>query len=500
YGLTAVYFTGSMIRLGLILAPGVAVLSAVAANGILSPFGKVVTQKSVFERRRFRMSSSLTSEHAIAAFAFLGLLISANVILGTTYVTEFAGSPEFAAGQLSSGQVFTDWQTSMTYVRDVLPGTSIIASWWDYGYWINTAGGALSIVDNATMNGTQIALMGYAMVALNLTESLKTFKLWDATHVLVYYGHRSNLGGDDGKWPWMVRIAEDRFGSQLIDDAWYLGDNPSTPDIIEDEYPLEAFYNSTIYKLMVYDEPLTEEEAQSRGLSTDRLIMDRVYLNTGGDWLSHMPVDLHGAFQGPYYSSAYGTVKIYEIDYTMYYQYLNRTSADWISGLGDINQADMDGILSDSEKALSSYEVVFGGGYTATVYTGVSSSRIYYGIHMDNYTLGEDSFGIQLAPAGSPEDSDLRLVNYDGQEFFDGHVAFDGSWVADSGEVNATEFATGDNVIEFYVRMNQNNPQDIAINPGMNYELRLLFWNNVNTGEPTFDSDWTTVWAEVQLY
>ncbi|MFX1264764.1 MAG: STT3 domain-containing protein, partial [Promethearchaeota archaeon] len=295
YGLTSVYFAGSMIRLGLILAPGVAVLSAVAVNGILSPFGKVVTQKSVFERRRFRMSSSLTSEHAIAAFAFLGLLLSLNVMMGTYYITEYAGSPEFAAGQLSAGQLYTDWQTSMTYIRDVLPDDAVIASWWDYGYWINGAGDGLTIVDNATWNGTQIALMGYALTALNLTESLKTFKLWDATHVLVYFGHRSQLGGDDGKWPWMVRIAEDRFGSDVIDDAWYLGDNPDTPDIIEDEYPQPGFYESTIFKLMVYDEPLTEDDAYGRGLSSDRVNLDSV-LWTDTTWTAHMPVDLHGAF------------------------------------------------------------------------------------------------------------------------------------------------------------------------------------------------------------
>ncbi|MCK4567470.1 MAG: glycosyltransferase family 39 protein, partial [Candidatus Thorarchaeota archaeon] len=78
YGVTSVYFAGSMIRLGLILAPGVAVLAAVAAYNILSPYAKVVTQQSVFERRRFRMSSSLTSEHALTAFAFIAILLSVN--------------------------------------------------------------------------------------------------------------------------------------------------------------------------------------------------------------------------------------------------------------------------------------------------------------------------------------------------------------------------------------------------------------------------------------
>jgi len=497
YGLTAVYFAGSMIRLGLILAPGVAVLSAVAVNGILSPFGKVVTQKSVFERRRFRMSSSLTSEHAIAAFAFLGLLLSVNVIMGTSYVTTYAGSPEFAAGQLSTGSLYADWQTSMTYVRDVLPDNAIIASWWDYGYWLNGAGEALTIVDNATWNGTQIALMGYALTALNLTESLKTFKLWDATHVLVYWGHQTNLGGDEGKWPWMVRIAEDRFGSQLIDDAWYLGDEPST-EPIETEATLQTFYNSTIFKLMAYGEPTTEDEGYQMGLSTDRIAMDRSYIQNGV-WLNYMPVNLHGAFKEPYFSSTYGTVKIYEIDYTMYYQYLNKTSADWISGIDSMEGVSPNGNLSTHEKELNSYEVVFGGGYSATVYTAIGKTSMYLGVHMDNYTLGEDAFGMQIAPLGRPDDSDLRLVNYGGQEFFDGYVAYDGSWARDSIELNQSLFATGENVIEFRFSL-EDNPQDILIAPGMNSQIRFMFWNNVNTGEPTFDSDWTTLWAGVELY
>ncbi|MHA1935665.1 MAG: STT3 domain-containing protein, partial [Candidatus Thorarchaeota archaeon] len=96
FGVTTVYFTGSMIRLSLILAPAVAVLAAIAVNGIIVPFGKVVTQQSVFERRRFRMSSSLTSEHAIAVFAFVGLLLSVNVLLGVSYATDGVSNPEFA--------------------------------------------------------------------------------------------------------------------------------------------------------------------------------------------------------------------------------------------------------------------------------------------------------------------------------------------------------------------------------------------------------------------
>ncbi|TFG27360.1 hypothetical protein EU528_13040 [Candidatus Thorarchaeota archaeon] len=493
YGVTSVYFAGSMIRLGLILAPGVAVLAAVAAYNVLSPYAKVVTQQSVFERRRFRMSSSLTSEHSLTAFAFIGLLLSVNVILGVWYVDAQVSPPEFSNGPLSDSQrQATDWQVAMTYIRNVLPPNSIIASWWDYGYWINGAADAQTIVDNATFNGTQIALMGYALMALNYTESLKTFKNWDATHVLVYWGHRySGFGGDDGKWPWMVRIAEDRFGTSLIDDADYLGVNDAT---------LEPFYSSTLYKLLSYGEPRDQEEAGLLGLSQIRMEVDRLFWDDT-DWVNHMPVSLHGAFKEPYISSAYGTVKIYEIDYTMYNQYMNRTTADWIPTLasGNLNDISLDGTLSGTETALQNYDVAFGGGYNAKVYSTSNATHMYYGIQMDNYTLGDDAFGIQISPENAIPDSDIRIVNYNGQPF-DGNIYYDGTWVEDSTGTNSTEFATGSNVIEFLIPLQSQDPQDVGMFQGMNYQLKFLWWNNVNRGEPSFSTGWNTFWVPIQLY
>ncbi|TFG33875.1 hypothetical protein EU527_06100 [Candidatus Thorarchaeota archaeon] len=491
YGLTSVYFAGSMIRISLILAPGVAILAAVATYNILEPYAKVVTQRSVFERRRFRMSSSLTSEHSLTAFAFVGLLLSVNIILGVQYVSVQVGNSEFANSPLSSTSQATDWQVAMTYIRNVLPPDSIIASWWDYGYWINSASDANTIVDNATFNSTQIALMGYALMALNLTESLKTFKLWDATHVLVYWGHRySGFGGDDGKWPWMVRIAEDRFGTSLIDDATYLGVNDQT---------LEPFYSSTLYKLLSYGEPRNQDEADTLGLSNIRKQIDNFFWSDEA-WVSHMPVNLRGAFKTPFISSSYGTVKIYEIDYTMYHQYLNRTNAAWYPSLKSGNLDGLiDGSLTSNELSLRNYNIAFGGGYTARVYAQSNSTHMYYGIRMDNYTIGEDAFGIQFAPLNQPLKSDIRIVNYNGQNY-DGHIRFDGTWGEDSTGTNSAEFATGDRVIEFLIPLKSTDSQDVIMRQGMNYQLKFLWWNNIITGEPTFDSDWTTFWVPIQLY
>jgi len=491
YGLTAVYFAGSMIRLNLILAPGVAILAAVATFNILAPFAKVVSQKSVFERRRFRMSSSLTSEHALTAFAFVALLLSVNIILSVQYVDIQVGNPEFAQADLSATGQATDWQTAMTYIRNVLPPDAVVASWWDYGYWINSASGKQTIVDNATFNSTQIGKMGYALMALNLTESLRYFKAWDTTHVLVYFGHRySGFGGDEGKWPWMVRIAEDKLGSSVIDDETYLGTNDQTQ---------EPFYSSTLFKLLVYGEPRDEQEAGIMGLSEARMSADQI-LWSDTEWTSHMPADLHGAFSDPYYSSAYGTVKIYEIDYTMYEQWKNRTRADWILGMVDTDlNVNLDGQISGAEDDLPSHTVTFGGGYEAQVYSKSNGTHMYYGIQMDNYTLGDDAFGLQISSIDEPLSSDLRIVNYKGQDF-DGHIRYDDTWAEDSTGTDSSEFATGDNVIEFLVPLSGGDAQDLPMAPGMNYQIRFLWWNNVDRGEPSFTGNWETFWVPVELY
>jgi hypothetical protein len=124
---------------------------------------------------------------------------------------------------------------------------------------------------------------------------------------------------------------------------------------------------------------------------------------------------------------------------------------------------------------------------------------MYYGIQMANYTVGEDAFGIQISPENAAADSDLRIVNYNDQPY-DGHIRYDGTWSEDSTGTDASEFATSDNVIEFLIPLQSDDSQDVGMFPGMNYQLRFLWWNNLNSGDPTFASEWNTFWVPIQLY
>ena len=181
-------------------------------------------------------------------------------------------------------------------------------------------------------------------------------------------------------------------------------------------------------------------------------------------------------------------------------QSVNRSNADWIIEKQTLMHTDLDGNLSSEEKEFTNFDVVFGGGYEATVYTRSNATHIYFGVEMDNYTLGEDAFGLQVAPMDSTQYPDVRIVNYEGHDAWDGYIDYKKEWVEDSSGVNEYEFSSGENVIEFVLPLDTSDPDDQSLLPGMNYQLRFLWWNNVNTGEPTFSSDWKLFWVPITLF
>ena len=61
---------------------------------------------------------------------------------------------------LNSGTQFNlstnDWADSMQWLRENTPEDAVIASWWDYGYWISTLGERKTLADNSTLLDWQI--------------------------------------------------------------------------------------------------------------------------------------------------------------------------------------------------------------------------------------------------------------------------------------------------------------------------------------------------------
>ncbi|MDH5374397.1 MAG: hypothetical protein OEW95_01125 [Candidatus Bathyarchaeota archaeon] len=264
FGLTSIYFAGSMIRLTLLLAPAVSLLWALALVQLLRPFITILKEVPAISRRKRRFAAHVGKEFSGALLIVMFLLLTFTLVLpNPRFFGQADTPPTIAAASIpvKPDDTTPDWIDTLAWMRENLPPDAVVASWWDYGYWITVWGNKTSLADNGTFNTTQIAEIGYMFMS-NETEAIKVFEKFNrnaerlgfdsnVSHVLVFTTFDTNgqdVGfGDEGKWRWMARIAASR----------------QYPFVNETEYGVydeqgrwagwsEKGQDTVIYKLMTY--------------------------------------------------------------------------------------------------------------------------------------------------------------------------------------------------------------------------------------------------------
>jgi dolichyl-diphosphooligosaccharide--protein glycosyltransferase len=264
FALTTAYFASSMIRLTLIMAPAFCLLWAVALVRLLEPFISIIKGVSTVSKRKLRfrprVSKKFSSAFLIINFILLTYTFAiprdngeASRPINSAYIPTTLA---MAALPIKPDVVVTDWMEVLVWMRDNLPPTAVVASWWDYGYWITTMSNKTTLVDNGTSNMTQIGTIGLMFLS-NETEAKEILGKYDATHVVVFtsfdYTGRDLRFGDDGKWnPPMLDIA-----AHVFPDADLKAENFGKYET--DPYSGQTYWswnsvgeNTTIYKLMTY--------------------------------------------------------------------------------------------------------------------------------------------------------------------------------------------------------------------------------------------------------
>ena len=320
------YFTGSMIRIILLFAPAACLVGAYGLVNVLKIFGSFFGEKRMgISRKRKRQVKRMVGKSEIGAVYFIvGIMCFAQVIHASNMATV-----QLSQSQISPGGLH-DWEETLTWMKTNLPGTAVVVSWWDYGYWITPIGNMTTVNDNGTINQTRIGMTGMALMQTNEIYSAKVFKELYADYVLVYFGMLfPNLGGDEGKWPWMVRICNDNYNfyknKGMEEDNW----GPNSV-FVESEYfnsslsqPKEKWFDSTLVKLMFSgietDPPpnpnniATFEEYYRSQINSDTRTDDE-----GNPYVTHIPEDGNYNFDvfREVYFSTNGMVKLFSLDYT----------------------------------------------------------------------------------------------------------------------------------------------------------------------------------------
>ncbi|MDG6222675.1 MAG: hypothetical protein IAX21_05390 [Candidatus Bathyarchaeota archaeon] len=263
FGLTAIYFAGSMARLSLLLAPAVSIIWALALVQLVKPFAEILRDDPKVSRRKKRFLPKVGKEFSAGFIGLLLLLLTVNFVLpadSASYSRTInrAYSPTtIAASSLPLRAEVSYWLDSLNWMRTNLNSSTVVAAWWDYGYWITTIGNVTTLADNGTVNTTQIGKIGEMFVS-NETASIQILEDFDAEYVTLFMTFDrdgNDIGyGDEGKWRWMARIAgldDKKYGNYSLGQDWV--DANQDGSVADSELVVNELGNSSVlYKLMHY--------------------------------------------------------------------------------------------------------------------------------------------------------------------------------------------------------------------------------------------------------
>ncbi len=222
FGLIGIYVSSAFVRLEVFASLSLIILSSLG----LSVLVKEILNNT--ERKKFK---NLIIKFSFIAGIIILLIIPISFPSNGNWVTATKTPPTI----LNGGSAYTistnDWLESMEWIKNNTPKDAVIASWWDYGYWISTLGERASIADNSTLYTSVIEKLA-KMFLSSPNEGWQILRDMEADYVVVFVsGQRLAVdnedqalyllqgGGDESKKQWFIRIADKPFTQYLQSDG-----------------------------------------------------------------------------------------------------------------------------------------------------------------------------------------------------------------------------------------------------------------------------------------
>jgi len=319
------------------LAPAFGLLSSVGVLGVLKPFSTLLREPpKVIAKAKYGLEH-VGKEFSGTAIFLIFLILMTNF----AFAPQSGGIPKvysqsYAPVTITAGSLpiapnnpVQEWLNMLDWTKSNLDATTVVCSWWDYGYWLTMLGNVTSLADNATINTTQIENIGFIFMA-NETQSLQMLEKYDAKYILVF----TSLGigqsneqwgagfagyGDEGKWMWMARIsgkARDRLvRNDFLDEdsAWTNEDKFGKYNNETNRWEWnDAGKNSTIYKLMSWGKQRWCD--QNSASSDEPGVQPDYFKEAYFAGLGLSPTDARDN-----YGQIVPLVSLYEIDWQKYY-------------------------------------------------------------------------------------------------------------------------------------------------------------------------------------
>ena len=237
-GITGVYISSTFVRLEVFASISIILLASL---------GLTVLTKELFTNSNSKKSYSKFMQLPFFAGIIVLLIIPMIYPIGseTTRLTDIP--PTILNGGSSYHIATNDWLDTLDWIKNNTPKDAVVASWWDYGYWISTMAERASLADNSTISTDIIANIG-RMLLSDPDTAWDSLNEMQADYVLIFVvGERLNIdspdsfyrlggGGDESKKQWFMRIAG------LDESKFVHGDGLSGTD---------SFWNETLLGKMI---------------------------------------------------------------------------------------------------------------------------------------------------------------------------------------------------------------------------------------------------------
>ena len=231
-GFMGVYISSAFIRLELFASISVIILSSIGLSVLTSVIliNKKIKDKKIKDKKISNNPRIITR---ISFFSIIIILLIMPLIIpeNGNWVTASKAPPTILNGGSTFNIATDDWHNAMEWLNKNTPEDAVIASWWDYGYWITTLSERASLADNATLSTKRIQKIAETLLSPP-DEAWKMLQGVDADYILIFVagqkvgvGDDGNAlyvlrgGGDESKKQWFMRIAEEPLGKYLHQDA-----------------------------------------------------------------------------------------------------------------------------------------------------------------------------------------------------------------------------------------------------------------------------------------
>jgi dolichyl-diphosphooligosaccharide--protein glycosyltransferase len=271
-GMVGAYAGSTFARLELLTATSVIILSAVGLAILTSEiFRRADTPVEPSSSKKGTSQVKKTSEllGRIPKISYVVVIVALLLVptifpANGNWITMTKSPPTILNGGSNFNISTDDWPNALNWIKSNTPKDSVVAAWWDYGYWIQTLGDRTTLADNATLDTNTIAKIA-RMLLSSPDDAWKILKDMGANYVLVYVVGQKFVsngqelyvlggGGDESKKQWFMKIGG-------LDSSKFLEDDQFTPT--------SYFWQNTLlgkmfpFTLATYYDPNAHTESQT---------------------------------------------------------------------------------------------------------------------------------------------------------------------------------------------------------------------------------------------